>query len=295
MTKLISASLVLSLSTSLFAMSDIDQKVLDFQKDRLSKHPAYILNSIKLSSSKKIDKDSNWKSYKFDLDLIQKSNNKNIKAPMIVYSNGKYISDNMIDMTTGAKVGEKELQKEQAKKRNEFEKTFKLSDEFYKKDHLIAGNHNAKTKVVVFSDPLCVFCIKNAPSIIRSIKGRDDVALYYYDFPLDMHPTARTVVKAMHKAKKDGIKDVELKVYEADYEKFYDVYRTKDDQKALDVFNKIMNTKYTMKDIDTKEAKEALESDIFMGMEANVQGTPSVLFNGSYYKSRENLKKFLRK
>ena len=285
----------LTLSSSLFAMSSIDQKVLDFQKDRLSKHPAYTLNTIKLSTSKVLEKGSDWKAYKFDLDLTQKSNHKNIKAPMIVYSNGKYISDNMIDMSTGQKVGEKELQAEQNKKRNEFEKSYKLSNEFYNKKHLIAGNHKAKTKVVVFSDPLCVFCIKNAPSIIRSIKGRDDIALYYYDFPLDMHPTAKTVVKAMHKAKTSGIKDVELKIYEADYEKFYDVYRTKDNQKALDVFNKIMNTKYTMKDIDTPEAKEALESDIFMGMEANVQGTPSVLFNGSYYNSQKNLKKFLGK
>jgi len=295
MKKLLPITLALTLSTSLFAISKIDQKVVDFQKSKLSQHPAFTLHSLKLLQTKKLEKGSRWKTYKFELDLTQKSNKKRFQAPMIVFSNGKYITDHMIDMKTGKQVGEKELREEQNKKRNEFEKTFKLPNEFYKKDHIIAGNPNAKTKVVVFSDPLCVFCIRTAPSIIKSIKNRDDIALYYYDFPLDMHPTSRTVVKAIHKAKKDGFKDVELKIYEANYEKFFDVYRTKDNQKALDVFNKIIGTKYTLKDINTKEANDALEEDIFMGLEANVQGTPSVLFNGSYYNSRKNLKKFLSK
>ena len=294
MTKLIPFALAMTLSTSLFAITDIDKKVIAFQKDRFEKHPAYDVNSIKLESKNLLDAPK-WAAYKFNLDLTQKSNKKRIKAPMIVYSNGKYITDNMIDMSTGAKVGEKELQAEQNKKRESMEKSFVLSEEFYNKKYLIAGNHKAKTKLVVFSDPLCVFCIKSAPSIIKSIKGRDDIALYYYDFPLDMHPTAKIVVKAIHKAKADGYKDVELKIYEANYEKFYNVYETKDNQKALEVFNKIMGTKYMMNQIDTAEAKERVENDIFLGMEANVQGTPSVLFNGSYYKSREKLKKFLAK
>ena len=288
-------TLSLVLATSLFSMSKIDQKVYDFQKAKLSQHPAFTLHSLNIVDSKKLEKGTQWTTYKFELDLTQKSNKKRFKAPMIVFSNGKYITDNMIDMSTGQKVGQKELQEEQAKKRDTFEQSFKLSNSFYNKKHLIAGNHKAKTKLVVFSDPLCVFCIKTAPGIIKSIKGRDDIALYYYDFPLDMHPTARTVVKAIHKAKADGMKDVELKIYEANYEKFYDVYRTKDAKKALDTFNKIMKTKYTLKDIDTKEINDAIEEDIFMGLEANVQGTPSVVFNGSYYKSRENLKKFLAK
>jgi predicted DsbA family dithiol-disulfide isomerase len=294
MKKLIPFALAVTLSTSLVAMTDIDKKVIDFQKDRFEKHPAYDVNSIKLASKQALDK-TKWAAYKFDLDLTQKSNNKRIQAPMIVYSNGRYITDNMIDMSTGQKVGEKELQAEQNKKRESMEKSFVLSKDFYNKKHLIAGNHNAKTKLVVFSDPLCVFCIKNVPGIIKSIKGRDDIALYYYDFPLDMHPTAKTVVKAIHKAKEDGYKDVELKIYEANYEKFYNVYTTKDNKKALEVFNKIMGTNYTMNQIDTAKAKERVENDIFLGMEANVQGTPSVLFNGSYYKSREKLKKFLSK
>jgi hypothetical protein len=133
------------------------------------------------------------------------------------------------------------------------------------------------------------------PSLIESIKGKKNIALYYYSFPLDMHPTAKTVIKATFKAKKDGIKDVELKVYKANYEKFYDVYTTREPQKALDAFNKIFSTKYTLKQINTKDAIEYIENDIFRSMEANIQATPTISFNGSFKDSRKNLSKFLDK
>jgi protein-disulfide isomerase len=110
-----------------------------------------------------------------------------------------------------------------------------------------------------------------------------------------MHPTAKIVVKAMIKAKKDGIKDVALQVYEANYENFYNVYREKSPKAAIKAFNEIFDTKYTLKDIDTKSANKHLQSDMKSGLDANVQGTPSITFNGSYLNSRTKLKKFLGK
>jgi len=294
MNNLIKFSLITSLSTSLFAMSSVDTKVLKYQENIIKQNPAYTLHKLKLLKKEALDKKSLWNAYKLELDITQKSNKKRFKAPMLIFSNGRYITNEMVDMNTGARYGEDEARVKAAKKRAEFEKTFKLPDSYYKKDHLIAGNHNAKTKVVVFSDPLCVFCIKNAPNIIKSIQGRDDIALYYYDFPLDMHPTSKTVIKAMHKAKQDGIKNVELQVYEANYENFYNVYRTKDPKKAIDAFNEIFDTKYTLKDINTKEANKILQEDIKAGLNAHVQGTPTVSFNGSFYNSRVKLKEFLK-
>lgn len=295
MNKLISLSIIASLSTSLFAMSSLDKKVLDYQKNIIKKNPAYTLHELKLIKKESLDKKSSWSAYKLQIDITQNSNKKRFKAPMIIFSNGKYITSEMVNMTTGARYGESEAKIAAAKKRETFEKSYKMPDSYYKKSNLIAGNHNAKTKVVVFSDPLCVFCIKNAPSIIKDIKGREDIALYYYDFPLDMHPTAKTVIKAMYKAKKDGIKDVELKVYEANYENFYNVYKEKDPKVALKTFNKIFKTKYTLKDIDTKEANKHIKEDILAGINANVQGTPTISFNGSFYNSRAKLKEFLAK
>jgi len=294
MNKLIKLSLIATFSTSLFAMSAIDTKVIKYQKNAINQNPAYKLHTLKLIKKEALDSKNMWNAYKLELDITQKSNNKRFKAPMIVFSNGKYITNEMVDMNTGARYGEDEAKVIAAQKREKFEKSFKLPNTYYKKDHLIAGNHNAKTKVVIFSDPLCVFCIRNAPKIIKQIKGRTDIALYYYDFPLDMHPTSKTVIKAMHKAKQDGIKDVALKIYEANYEKFYNVYKTSDSKQAIDAFNTIFNTKYTLKDIDTKEANKFLQEDIKAGLDANVQGTPTVSFNGSFHNSRVKLSEFLQ-
>jgi hypothetical protein len=287
--------LLITFSTSLLAMSSIDKKIVDYETNMIKQNPAYILHSVKLKSKEPLDAKAIWNAYKFKLDITQKSNNKRFDAPIIVFSNGKYITNEIIDLDTGLRYGEKEQREEAAQKRASFEKTFVLPDSYYKKDHLIAGTHNAKNKVVLFSDPLCVFCIQSVPDIVNSIKGRKDIALYYYDFPLDMHPTAKIVIKAMIKAKKDGIKDVELQVYEANYENFYNVYRQRDPKAAIDAFNEIFDTKYTVQSVNTTKANQHLENDILSGLEANVQGTPSIVFNGSYLNSRAKLKALLGK
>ena len=295
MNKTLGLSLVLGLSTSLFAMSLVDKKIIDYQKNMIKQNPAYTLHSLKLDKKEPLDKKGTWNAYKLKLDITQIANKKRFTAPVIVFSNGKYISSELINMDTGLRYGENEQRVKAAKQRAEFEKTFVLPDSYYKKDHLIAGNHDAKTKVVVFSDPLCVYCIKSAPDIIKSIKDRKDIALYYYDFPLDMHPTAKTVIKAMIKAKQDGVKNVVLEVYEANYENFYNVYREKDPKAAIDAFNEIFDTKYTVKSVDTPKINKHLQEDIVSGINANVQGTPSIIFNGSYLNSRSKLKAFLAK
>lgn len=295
MNTIIKLAIISILSTSLFSISTSDKKVIDYIKKNIMSNSANTLHSLKLAEKKALDKSSKWNAYRLKLDITDKKINKRVTTPIIVFSNGKYITTQMIDMNTGLRFGENEARAFANKKRKEMEENFVLPKSYYKKSHLIAGNHNAKTKIIVFSDPLCVYCIKNVPTIIKGIKGRKDIALYYYDFPLDMHPTAKTVIKAMLKAKKDGIKDVELKVYTANFENFYDVYKTKDDKKALDAFNKLFKTKYTLKDIDTPSAKKHIENDVFDGLGANVSGTPSVLFNGSYKDSRSKLKQFLKK
>jgi thiol:disulfide interchange protein DsbC len=286
-------SLLLTLSTSLYSMSTTDKNIIEYQTQVIKHNPAYDLHSLKLEKKEPLDTNGAWNAYKLQLDITQKSDNKRFKAPMIVFSNGKYITNDLIDMTTGQRYGEAEQRAIAEDKRKAFEKSFTLPNSYYKKDRLIAGNHNAKNKVVVFSDPLCVYCIQSVPTIIKGIKNRKDVALYYYDFPLDMHPTAKTVIQAMIKAKEDGIKDVELQVYEANYENFYNVYREKDPKAAIDAFNEIFDTEYTVQSVNTKSINKHMQEDIISGIEANVQGTPSVNFNGSFLNSREKLNSFL--
>ena len=69
-----------------------------------------------------------------------------------------------------------------------------LNEKYYDKSKLIAGNPNAKDKIVLFSDPLCPFCIDFAPDVINYVnKNSNKIALYYYSFPLSSHPASTRV------------------------------------------------------------------------------------------------------
>ena len=98
------------------------------------------------------------------------------------FSDGKYIALELIDSETGKSL--KDLV------------TPNLTEKYYDKSKLIAGNHNAKDKIVIFSDPLCPFCKDYVPDVIKYVnKNSDTIALYYYNFPLMIHPAATPLSK----------------------------------------------------------------------------------------------------
>ena len=69
-----------------------------------------------------------------------KCSRKDINAKDIIFSDGKYISLDLIDAQTGGKSLKDFV-------------TPNLTAKYYDKSKLIAGNHNAKDKIVIFSDP----------------------------------------------------------------------------------------------------------------------------------------------
>ena len=76
--------------------------------------------------------------------------------------------------------------------------------------------------MVIFSDPMCPFCIDFVPEVIDEIVSSKTkkIALFYYHFPLSIHPRAETIVKATIAAEADGVDPAELisKVYNTDFE-----------------------------------------------------------------------------
>lgn len=156
-----------------------------------------------------------------------------------------------------------------------------LTEVYYDKSKLIAGNHNAKDKVVVFSDPLCPFCMEYIPDVINYVnKNKDSIALYYYNFPLlRLHPAAQTLSKISEVAKEKGLKDVELKVYTTDWKAYFQS-DSKDDKVILDGFNKVFKTNITLEEISKKQIEDIILKDIKMGEDVMVQGTPTIFING---------------
>jgi thiol-disulfide isomerase/thioredoxin len=256
--------------TSILNASIDDKKILEYEKNRLAKNPQITIESVKIAMKKELDQEG-W--YGIVFDVVAKLDGKTVKAKDIVFTNGEMISNELFNIKT-------------KKSYKDFMKP-KLTQKYYNDEHLIAGNKDAKHKIVLFSDPLCPFCIEYAPELIKDVqKNPNKFALYYYHFPLlSLHPDSNVITKAMHIASQMGIKDVTLKTYQGNFYK--DLKGLKNsDEKVLKTFNKIMKTNIKIDQINSKEVKKAIEYDIFMGEEAMVQGTPTVFFDGVYDKTR---------
>ena len=269
--KLIKIFTVSTLLLSVLVASDnMDSNVIKFEKERFSKNKRIKINDVKVNSKKKMPQ-KDWYGYIIDIDASMGGNN--VKAKDVVFSNGELIAPELFDIKTGMPL--KDLMNPE------------LTDKYYDKTKLIAGNHNAKDKIVIFSDPLCPFCMDYVPDVINHVnKNSKDIALYYYHFPLlRIHPAAGTLVKLMNVAKENGIKEIELKVYAADWDKYF-TSKEKNAQKIIDGFNKEFKTSFTLEQVNSKKNSEEISIDVNLGEEAMVQGTPTIFINGKQDKSK---------
>ena len=258
--KLLSTTLLLSVS--LYANND--NSVIEFEKKRVSQNPNVTIKEVSINTKKKIPL-AGWNGYILDVKVNVQG--KDVNAKDILFSDGKYISLDLIDSTTGKSL--KDLV------------TPNLTSNYHDKAKLIAGNHEAKDKIVIFSDPLCPYCIDYVPEVIKYVqKNSDSIALYYYHFPLlSIHPAAGTLVKLIDIAKHKGIKDAELKTYQIDWEKYFDVKST-DAKVILEAFNKEFKTDIKLDELSKAEITKTIDSDIAMAEEVMVQGTPTIFVNG---------------
>lgn len=264
--KLLSLSVLLSVS--LFASDDV---VIEFEKNRVSSNPNIKVNDIKINTKKELPL-AGWNGYILDVEAnIQ---GKDIKVKDILFSDGKFIALELLDAKTGKSL--KDLM------------TPNLTANYYNKSKLIAGNHEAKDKIVIFSDPLCPFCMDYVPEVIKHVnKNSDSIALYYYHFPLlGLHPAAAPLSKLIEVARHKGIKDAELKAYKIDWEPHFSSKST-DEKKILEAFNKEFKTDIKLEEITSKEINETLQKDILMGEDVMVQGTPTIFINGVKDTTRE--------
>ncbi|PLY08016.1 MAG: disulfide bond formation protein DsbA [Arcobacter sp.] len=258
------------LLSALVASDSIDDNVVKFEKERFSQNKRIKVKNVKVNT-KKVMPQKGWYGYVIDIDASMGGND--VKAKDVVFSNGELIAPELFDIKTGMPL--KDLMNPT------------LSDKYYNKAKLIAGNYNAKDKIVVFSDPLCPFCMDYVPDVINHVKKNSkEIALFYYHFPLlRIHPASGTLVRLMNLAKVKGLKDVELKVYAADWDQYFTA-KEKDAQKIIDGFNKEFKTSFTLRDVNNKENNEEVFEDVNLGEEAMVQGTPTIFINGEQDKSK---------
>ncbi|MDX1808974.1 MAG: thioredoxin domain-containing protein [Sulfurospirillaceae bacterium] len=259
------AAIGLVMSGALFASSNLDQKVINFEKQRFMTHKNLTLTKVEIVKKAKVPY-GEWYGYILSIQANVPGHGM-VSGHDTIFSNGEIVAPELVNMKSGDSF--KSLL------------SLKVTSAYYKPDHLIAGNINAKNKVVVFSDPLCPFCIKALPGIIKKAKDNPNkIALYYYQFPLlSIHPASDVVTKAMIVAKREGIKNVEAKIYNADLDKHLSVSE-KNRQKILDNVNKVLKTNITLKDISDASLNKEIRSDMKMGADVMVRGTPTIFVNG---------------
>lgn len=256
-------SLAALCSTFLFANEDYSH-VIEYEKYRISQNPNVQVLDVDVHTKKQLPIEG-WYGYILDVKAKIKSgaNEKTIDVKDILFSNGQYISLDFIDSKTGKSLKDYV--------------TPNLTSDYHKKEKLIAGNHNAKDKIVIFSDPLCPFCMDYVPKVIEYVnQNKDSIALYYYHFPLlRIHPAAGPLSKVMELAKHKNIKDLELKVYQINWDKHFNS-KLANEKVIVEAFNKEFKTNFKVEDL----ASVSLSQDIKMGEKVMVQGTPTIFVNG---------------
>ncbi len=287
MTRLMSKLLILTLLSSsvVSAKSVEDEKVekdiISYVKKAINVNKNFKLKDIRVGQSAAVEKLPNWKVYFLDIDLeVHKKGQKDSVTTVHdkIFSNGTYIVRDFIDMK----------KKSSLKDHIAPDLDGKI---FYKADHLLYGNPDAKMKIVAFSDPICPFCQTYMPKLLKAAKENPDkIALYYYHFPLTMlHKEAPTVIKAILVAEKQGVKNVVEKVYAAKF-----ALDTADDKKILKAFNKAIGTDITEKDINAQDILVHYSEDVEAAGQLMISGTPTIYVDGKKDYSRNKYKAMIK-
>lgn len=250
------------LATSLFAN---DNLVIEYEKKRVSQNPNIKIKDIKINTKKELSI-AGWTGYILDINASVQG--KDIQAKDFLFTNGTHIAPELIDMKTMQSMKDVIVPN--------------LTDKYYKKNNLIAGNEKAKNKVVLFSDPLCPFCMDYIPTVIAEVnKNKENIALYYYAFPLtQIHPASLPLSKLIDIAHSKGVVDVITKAYTIDWSKHFDEKST-DEAKILEAFNKELGTDIKIEELNKKELNAKIEKDIAMADDVLVSGTPTIYVNGT--------------
>lgn len=276
--KRITKLLVLSsiVGATLFAN---DNLVIDFEKKRLSQNPNVKANNIKIFYKKELEV-KGWYGYILDFDAVIQD--KNMKIKDTLFSDGKVVAIDLFDIQTSKSLKSSIVPS--------------ITDKYYQKSKLIAGNEKAKDKIVVFSDPLCPFCMQYIPEVIDFVsKNSDNIALYYYAFPLSqIHPASTTLSKLIDIAKIKLGQDTVLKAYKVDWQKYFDASTT-DEKTILNAFNKELQTNIKIEDLSKKDVVNSLEKEIALGDDLLVAGTPTIYINGEIDPTKELYKSLIKK
>lgn len=255
--------LAVMLVCNLFAGDkEVGLKIYDFIKT-LTKTDvvvkSYILSDV-------IPVSDSWKAY------IMKININDADITDVFFSDGVNLAHGFYSLDNKEDLRAKFLEAESIK-------TF--SEELYDPNFLIKGDKSSENKIVIFSDPMCPYCVNLLPQIKSKYNKSRNIAIYYYPFPLKrIHPTSSIISRAMYVLKAKGILESELQFYDHLKENNNLQELLKKEESVLDVLNKKYNTNLTKDELLTKEVNEHMNIASARVQKNKITSTPTIFVNG---------------
>lgn len=167
----------------------------------------------------------------------------------------------------------------------------KVPKEAYDNAHFLVGSKDAPHKLLVISDPFCLYCQEIVPQIIEAVEDNPKTfALYYYHLPLlNIHPASDVTTRAMHIFHERGdLLNVKL---------LYSLLVSPKETNIDTILKAIKNKTGVMlskKEINSKTVTKAMEFDMAMKKRLMVTGTPTIFIDGTWDPTRYGYKKYIK-
>ena len=258
----------------IFANNTNDNVMVSYLTNGLSKNKNIQNLSVEVVSKNELHDKKDWSAYIMAVsgDEVRGNESRHFSRRSLYFTDGTLVTPDLRNVLTDERYKETMSPK--------FDAVY-YDDSFY-----LFGNKDAKHKIAIFSDPLCPYCIKYVPKVLKTLKEKpSEYAVYYYHLPLNMHPAAKTLVKA-------AVALEEKNNNKFDITKFYTikVEAYEQNQKViLDAFNKVFNSKITLQEIKSSSVIEHFQKSIKISKTLMVNGTPSLFFDGE----KDGIERFL--
>lgn len=259
------------------AKESVDEKtILKFVKNQVVKNKDVKVLGVTVIERKSVKELPGWEVLLVTMQL--EYNNQKLDAPETFFVRDNVITPVLVDLKTGTNY------------RDDIKPT--VPDEVYNKNHLLAGNANAKHKILVFSDPLCPFCQEVVPGLLDASKANPDVmAVYYYHLPLkQIHPASVVLTRIMEVAQRQGKNDIVAKVYALQVDP-----NDTNEANLIRIVKSQLGFIVTSAQINSPEILDALSQDEKIALRLMVTGTPTIYIDGKLDKLREGYKDLLPK
>jgi len=243
----------------------VSQKSIEvYIKKYIEKETNSPVKKVETLSSYLIDGTNGWKVYFLSLDVQIKMGKEQVdkKVNKVVFNKGSKITFSLKD-----------------NKGKDYAKILKpkVPMNAYNKKHLLAGNVNAKHKILVMSDPFCPYCQEIVPKLIEDVQNNPNTfALYYYHLPLlRIHPASDITTKAMHVFHERG----QTKKLKQCYHLLVSE-KEKNAEVILTAIGKKTGVYLRQSELNTQEIHDALAFDKAMKKRLMITGTPTIFIDG---------------